>query len=474
MISRHHDDPLAGHFGIDKTRELVSRKYYWPSLRKDVENYVRGCDVCLASKAIRHKPYGDLQSLPLPTHRWKDLSMDVVTGLPLSADWKGDNYDSILVIVDRLTKMVHYEPVKVTIGAPGLAKVIIDVVVWHHGLPNSIVIERGPLFTSKFWSLLCYLLGVKQRLLTTFHPQTDGQTKRQNSTMETYLRAFVNFERNDWARLLLMAEFAYNNAKNTSTGHMLFKLNCGYYPRMSYKEDVNPRPQSKSADELSAELRELIIVCWENLHHAQELQKRGHDKGVKPRSYAPGNKGWLNSKYIKTKRNRKLEAKFFGPFRVLHPVEKQAYKLELPKKWRIHDVFHVSLLEQDNTRKRRVDDENVELDTDDKNGKSGMEAIWDSKVYTRESESGHLPGFYYLVSWKGYPEEKNTWEPVSAVQHLRKLISSFHKDHPDKPTATSPAIDTAPPMARPTVKPTGPPKRKRGRPANSTNKRAKK
>ena len=129
VISRHHDDPLAGHFGIDKTRELVGRKYYWPSLRRDVESYVRGYDVCLALKAVRHKPYGDLQSLPIPTHRWKDLSMDFVTGLPLSSDWKGDSYDSILVIVDRLTKMVHYEPVKVTIDAPRLAEVIIDVVV---------------------------------------------------------------------------------------------------------------------------------------------------------------------------------------------------------------------------------------------------------------------------------------------------------------------------------------------------------
>ena len=86
VISRHHNDLLVGHFGIDKTRELVGRKYYWPSLRRDVESYVRGCDVCLASKAVRHKPYGDLQSLPIPTHRWKDLSMDFVTGLPLSSD----------------------------------------------------------------------------------------------------------------------------------------------------------------------------------------------------------------------------------------------------------------------------------------------------------------------------------------------------------------------------------------------------
>ena len=174
LISRHHDDPLAGHFGIKKTRELIARKYYWPTLCHDVEDYVKRCDVCLASKAVRHKPYGDLQSLPVPTHRWKDLSIDFVTGLPILTDWKGDSYDSILVIVDRLTKMVHYEPVKVTIDAPGLAEVIIDVVVRHHGLPDSIVTNRGSLFTSKFWSSLCYFLGIKRRLSTVFHPQTDS------------------------------------------------------------------------------------------------------------------------------------------------------------------------------------------------------------------------------------------------------------------------------------------------------------
>ena len=271
LISWHHNDPLAGHFGINKTRELIGRKYYWPSLRKDVKAYVKGCDVCLASKAVRHKPYGDLQALPVPIHRWKDLSINFVTGLPVSTDWKGESYDSILVIVDRLTKMVHYEPVKVTIDAPGLAEVILDVVVRHHGLPDSIVSDRGSLFTSKFWSSLCYFLGIKRRLSTAFHPQTDGQTERQNSTMEAYLRAFVNFEQNDWARLLPMAEFAYNNAKNASSGHTPFELNCGYHPRMSYEEDVDPRSKSKSADELSTELRELMIVCRENLHHAQEL-----------------------------------------------------------------------------------------------------------------------------------------------------------------------------------------------------------
>ena len=142
-----------------------------------------------------------------------------------------------------------------------------------------------------------------------------------------------------------MAKFVYNNAKKASIGHMPFKLNCSYHPRMLYEEDVDLCSQSKSADELSAELRKLMIVCRKNLYHAQKLQKRAHDKGVRPQSYTPSKKVWLNSKYIKTKYNWKLEAKFFGPFWVLHPVKNQAYKLEFPKKWRIHDVFYMSLLE---------------------------------------------------------------------------------------------------------------------------------
>ena len=169
--------------------------------------------------------------------------------------------------------------------------------------------------------------------------------------MEAYLQAFINFEQNDKARLLPMAKFAYNNAKNLSTGHTLFELNYGYHLCVSFKEDTNPYSYLKSADKLSAKLQQLITVCWENLHHAQELQKQTHNKNDKPKSYALGDKVWLNSKYIKTKRNQKLEAKFFEPFRVLHLVGKQAYKLELLKLWRMHNVFYVSLLEEDTTRK---------------------------------------------------------------------------------------------------------------------------
>ncbi len=240
--------------------------------------------------------------------------MDFVTGLPISADWKDDSYDSILVIIDHLIKMVHYVPVKVMIDALGLAKVIIDVVVCHHRVSESIVMDQGSLFTSKFWSLLCYFLGIKKKLSTAFHPQIDGQIKRQNCTIEVYLRAFVNWKQDNKPWLLPMADFAYNNAKNAITGHTSFQLNCGYHPRVFFKENVDPCSRSRSTNERVKELRELMKVCCQNLLHAWELQKKAHDKGVKYRSFAPSKKIWLNSIYIKTKMNKKLESKFFGPF----------------------------------------------------------------------------------------------------------------------------------------------------------------
>ncbi len=197
-----------------------------------------------------------------------------------------------------------------------------------------------------------------------------------------------------------------------------------------------------------------MAFCRENIQHAQELQKWYHDKHAKPRSYTPVDKVWLNSKYIKTKRNRKLEAKFFGPFRVLHPIGKQVYKLELPKKWKIYDVFHLSLLEQDTTRKEWVNEMTfkLEFESDGDGEEYEIKAICDNAVYAKESE-GHLPGLYYLILWKGYPKEENTWKPASAVIHHRRLINNFYRDYLEKPTATSVPIDSAPSIARLTVYP---------------------
>ena len=187
-----------------------------------------------------------------------------------------------------------------------------------------------------------------------------------------------------------MAKFAYNNIKNTTTSYTAFELNCDFQPRVSYEENVNPHYRAKTAEELANELETLMSVCKENIQYAQELQKYYYDKHVKSKSYATGDKVWLNSKYIKTRQNCKLEYKFFGPFRVLHPVGNLAYKLEWSKRWRIYDIFQVSLLEQNTTRKGRVDEKisQLEFEKDGKSKEYKVDKICKSAVYAKESESG--------------------------------------------------------------------------------------
>ena len=295
--------------------------------------------------------------------------------------------------------------------------------------------------------------------------------EKHNSTIKTYLKTFMNWEQNDWARLLPMAEFAYNNAKNANTSHTPFKLNCGFHPQVSFEDDIDPCFKSRFANKLAKELKKLIDIYQQNLLHAQKLQKKANEKGVKPQSYASGENVWLNCKYIKIKRNQKLKAKFFGLFWILHPIEKQVYKLDLSTKWKIHDVFHMSLLEQDTIKKERINELFLKPEPEFNTGNNKeyeVEAIIDSAVYAKEAE-GYLPSLYYLVFWKGYPEEESTWEPSSTVMYFQKIIFTFYKDHPEKPMATFSPLDSALPMAKPSVKlPVKPSaKQKRGRPISS-------
>jgi transposase InsO family protein len=160
---------------------------------------------------MRHRPYGELQPLPAPTRGWAHITMDFVTDLPPTKTSHGV-FDSILVVVDRLTKLAHYIPTRKKLTAQGLAEIIYREIVGKHGVPESIVTDRGSLFTSDFWTALCFYLRIRRRLSTAFHPQTDGQTERQNQTLEQYLRAYTNWQQDDWGMLLLMAELSYNNA----------------------------------------------------------------------------------------------------------------------------------------------------------------------------------------------------------------------------------------------------------------------
>ena len=440
IFVRYHDQKLGGgHLAKDKTQDLVASKYYWPVMKRDIAQWIEECPTCTRSKAPRHKPYGKLQSLPIPEYKWTDISMDFVNGLPLSKDWTGTEYDAILVIVDRLTKMAHYVPVKTTLTAEQLAEVLIDVLVRYHGLPDSIVSDRGSLFTSHYWSALCHFLSVKRRLSTAFHPETDGQTERQNSTMEQYLRAYCNFEQDDWVRLLPVAEFSYNNAKHATTSTSPFEANLGYRPRMSWDEEIDPRKRSKCAVEEAKHLTNLIRQCRENIAEAQLTQVRYYDRMHQERLYKLGKKVWLNGKYINTKRARKLEQKMFGPFSITKIVGKHAYELELPSRWRIHPVFHVSLLEKDSSKRGEYAKENdIELDPgeDEDHQEYIVDKIVDS-VYFEGDATNDLPeGLHYNIHWKGFPVSEDTWEPFESVMHLKGMISQFHKNHPNRPSST--------------------------------------
>ena len=158
---------------------------------------------------------------------------------------------------------------------------------------ESSLIEAG--FSCRSFGRHCisYFLKIKEKLSTAFYPSTDDQTKRQNSIINTYLWVFVNFEQHNKDKLLFMA---HNNPKNASTSHKLFKLNCGYHPQTFKKEDIDLCSQSKSAYKLAIKLRELMTVCKKNLPYGQKLQKQYHDKHANHKTYALGDKIWLNSK----------------------------------------------------------------------------------------------------------------------------------------------------------------------------------
>lgn len=471
VIERNHDDPLAGHFGVQKTLELISRRYHWPlprevriifqaanseegnkdptdetqwpkGMRARVEEYCERCAVCRRSKAARHKPYGTLSPLPVPEYKWSEFTMDFVVSLPPSKDWNGAVYNTILVIVDRLTKMVHYISVINTITTPQLYEVLDRKVFSLHGLPDSIVSDRDSLITSGYWKALMRYMTVDRQMSTPFRPQTDGQTERQNLTMEQYLRAYVNFEQDDWVKWLPKAEFAYNNAYNSSIKMTPFFANLGYNPRMSYEHEIDQRSANETAHETITKHRKILTMLKAELAAAQERQATAYNRHATEQSYDIGEWVYLNRKNIKTTRPcRKLDWKFIGPFQVLEKYGKNAYRLDLPANFEFHDVFHVSLLEK-NPSEGQVEDTTRDIDASvegdvDPDEYDVVEDIVGSRIFAKSDFYENSPaGLHYLVHWINQPESECTWEPVVGVKHLKRLISRFHYRHPDAVSST--------------------------------------
>ena len=187
VIRLHHNTPMGEHRGQWKTTELVTRNFWWPGITREVKRYVKGCDAYQRNKNCTEQPAGKLMPNSIPNKAWVHISADFITKLPLA-----QGYDSILVVVDWFTKMAYFVPTTERTIAEGLARLFRDNIWRLHGLPESIVSDRGPQFVAGLMKELNELLGIKTKLLTAFHPQTDWQTERINQELEQYLQMFID------------------------------------------------------------------------------------------------------------------------------------------------------------------------------------------------------------------------------------------------------------------------------------------
>jgi hypothetical protein len=398
---------------------LVSRNYWWPGISRYVAAYVKGCGMCNRTKIFPSKPSGKLIPTQIPKDPWQIVTVDLITGLP-----KSQGNDSIMVVVDRLSKMIHVIPTTETVTSEGVARHFRDNVWKLHGLPEQVISDRGTQFVSGFMKELYGLLGIKMAPSTAYHPQTDGQTERVNQEIEQYLRVFVNHRQDDWAEWLPLAEFSHNNRIQASTRQTPFMLNFGRHPRMG----VEPNRVSKN-ESVETFLRRMEASRKEAeaaLHQAAEDMARYYDQHRKEAiQYKVGDMVWLDSKNINTDRPaKKLDYKSFGPFKVTKVVGPHAYKLQLPPSMKIHPVFNtVKLRRYVPDPISRPEPERLDPLIVDGVPEYHVEEIRNSRYYRGKLQ--------YFIKWKGYPEEENTWEPKDNINKSAwPLVKEFHRRHP--------------------------------------------
>jgi hypothetical protein len=422
-----HDSPVGGHPGRTKTLEILSRHYYWPQMYDTVRRFVGSCHTCHRSKASREAYSGLLRPLPVPSQRWKDISIDFVVDLPES-----DGCTNVMVVVDRLTKMVHYIPCS-SIKAPDVAQLFLTHVWKLHGLPDTIISDRGSQFVSAFWDELMKRLKIEARLSTAFHPETDGQTERKNAIMEQYFRSYTSYLQDDWAKWAPLAEFTANNTISETTGISPFLANYGQHPRLGFEpptDIVRPVHQKQQVDNVHKfveDMKNIEAFIRDEMQWAQAIYE---EKANRKRSPAPayqiGDFVWLDIRNLKTRRpSKKLDWKNIGPFRVDKIVSPYAYRLELPNSIKIHPVFHTSLLRPATTNEALPGQSQeapppVEIDGEQE---YQVERIEDSRFNRRKR------CHEYLVRWRGYDE--SSWEPADDVWDT-SAAALFERDRPDK------------------------------------------
>jgi len=276
----------------------------------------------------------------IPEKPWMHILADFITKLPLA-----QGYDSILVVVDQLTKMIHFIPTTKKTSAEGLAKLFRDNIWKLHGLPESIISDRGPQFMAGLMRELNRMLGIESKLSTAFHPQTDGQTERVNQELEQYLRMFIDYRQEQWPDWLGMAEFAYNNKTYSSTKMSPFKANYRQDPRMGF--EMRRKGKYEGAEKFVTKIKEIQEEAKAALGKAQEeIKKYADRKRAEVDEYKVEDLVMLSTKDLKyqmaRRRTEKLMERFVGPYKIKKIISSNTVELELPSTVKIHLVVNIS------------------------------------------------------------------------------------------------------------------------------------
>ncbi|KAJ3482856.1 hypothetical protein NLI96_g6704 [Meripilus lineatus] len=342
-----HAHSLLAHLGANKTLHYLRDHVWWKTMARDIRQFCETCMTCRRSKPNNQKPYGLLNPLAVPTKPWETIGVDFVGPLPESKDRNG-TYDSITVIIDLLTSMVHLVPSKITHTAKQVAELLFAEVYKHHGLPKAIVSDRDVIFTSTFWTHLNRLLGVELRMSSAYHPESDGSTERANRTITQMLRNCVGSRQRDWVTKLPAIEFAVNSARSESTGYAPFFLNHGRMPRSMIWN--NPGEDEYPAVRAYAQkVKYAIMAAHDSILSARVKQTRDANRRRRPSPFVKGDLVYVSTKNMSLPRGlaRKLIPKFIGPYKILVDYGNNSYQIELSanlKRRGIHNVFHSSLL----------------------------------------------------------------------------------------------------------------------------------
>ncbi|GJU93738.1 hypothetical protein Tco_1318494 [Tanacetum coccineum] len=324
IMHESHKSKYSIHPGSDKMYQDMKKLYWWPNMKADIATYVNKCLTCAKVKAEHQRPSGLLVQPKIPEWKWDNITMDFVTKLPKSSQ----GYDTIWVIVDRLTKSAIFTPMRETDPLDKLARLYLKEVVTRHGIPVSIICDRDPRFASNFWRSLQSALGTNLDMSTAYHPQTDGQSERTIQTLEDMLRACAIDFGKGWVNHLPLVEFSYNNSYHASIKAAPFEALYGRKCRSPVCWTEVGEAQILGP-ELIQETTEKIIQIKQRMQAARDRQK----------SYADLN----NRKHGIPSRG----TRYVGPFKVIERVGEVAYKLELPEELsRVHNTFHVSNLKK--------------------------------------------------------------------------------------------------------------------------------